>query len=860
MNKPPRIARWILSVTNRKSNREIVLGDFEEFYDEILAEHGALFSYVWFYIQALKSIPKFLKSTFYWGAVMFNSYIKIAWRNIRKHFFTSATNIIGLALGMACCILMLLWVHDELSFDSFHENGSQIYRVISEIHSNEGVSYNARTPNALSPVLKEDFPEVVNSIKYQAYENWFISANEKTFTNTMFAAVDPEFFDMFSFPFLRGNPKESLADNSSIVITEKMAHKYFGDKDPMGETVTLVNSDFTITGIIQDVPENSHLQFDCAIPVNNIQRFNHQDFSSWEQTFFYTYIMTNKNVQKPDLEAKLYNLLEKYTSKSSIKLTLQPLEDVHLKSTFEGDSDNYNQGNIQYVYIFIITALCILLVACINYMNIATAKSGNRSREVGMRKVIGASRFSIGMQFLGESLLICLFALLLAVSIVYFSLPIFNEYTSKNLTLDFLSNGFFIFSLIIVTIFTGLIAGSYPAFFISSLKPIKVLKGANEWTKGRGWFRKVLVVTQFVFTTVLLIISFTMYDQLDFIRNKNLGFEKDYVVSVLNYFRSVEPEVLRNELLKYPGILNVTFSVPPSTPGIRAKDEYTWSGKSSNDIVLTLTIPVDYEYLNTFKIPLKEGRFFSKERSTDNTNFVINEAAAKAMGLSSPVGTQLTYTNPYYGTINGEVIGVIKDFHQNSLHTPIEPIVVSPATECWCICLRFDPKDVSGSLNYLQSLWDKYVNPDFPMLYSFIDEDINKFYKEEQTVGSAFTIFTSLTMIIACLGLIGLAFFMTEKRTKEISIRKVLGATVSGITVMISKEFIKWVMIANLIACPLAYFLVNKWLEGFAYRVTVEIWTFLLVGIITVVVALLTVIYQSLKAAAANPVDKIRYE
>lgn len=860
MKKPPKIARWILSITNRKRNREDILGDFAEFYEEISKSEGIATANIWYWKQAIKSIPNFIKSSIYWGVVMFISYLKIAWRSIQKHIFSSAINVVGLALGMACCLLMLLWVNDEFNFDSFHENGNEIYRVISEIHSTKGISVNARTPNALGPVLKDEFPEIVDFIRYQGYENWFIKANDKTFNNTVFGTAEPEFFNMFTFPFVKGNPKEALNNPSSIVITESMALKYFGESDPMGKTVNIMSEGFTVTGIIKDIPQNSHLQFDCMIPVSNIERFNHQDFTSWESMFFYTYIQTSKNVSKQNLEEKIYNLLNKRAGKSEIKLLLQPMADVHLLSDFESDNDNYSQGNIQYVYIFIVMALCILLVACINYMNLSTAKSSNRAKEVGMRKVIGASRFNIGIQFIGESLMLCVFALILSVGILYVSLPLFNEFTGKNLILDFISSWYLVLSLIVVTIVTGLLSGSYPAFFISSLKPIKALKSVNELNQSRrGLFRKVLVITQFVFTVVLLVISLTMHSQLDFLRNKNLGYNKNHVIHFTDY-TTVSIEVLGEELLKYPGILNVSFSNSPARRYSRLKNEISWEGKNPDDVILTYTLSVDPEYLNTFQIELKEGRFYSKEMPTDRTNFVLNETAVKKMGFSSPIGTKLTYNNPYYGVIEGNIIGVVKDYHQTSLHNPIEPMVFLPVIETRDVCIRVNPNDISGSINHMESLWKKYANPDYPFVYEFVDEAINKFYAREQKIGSAFTIFTSLTLIIACLGLIGLASFMTEKRTKEISIRKVLGATVSGVSILISREFIKWVLIANIIAFPLAYILVEKWLGSFAYKVGIDPWIFIYSGVFSIMLALLTVMYHAVKAAFANPIDSIKYE
>jgi len=862
MKKPPKIAQWILSITNRKGNRETVLGDFQEFYEQIKKDSGSSAANIWYWSQAFKSLPKFILSSIYWGAIMLKNYFTLAVRNIYKHKGYSAINIFGLAVGLASFLLMLLWIQEELSFDSFHTNGDQIYRVISELHSNDGKVLNAKTPNALAPELKNEFPEIVDFIRYQGYEGWFIKANDKTLADVVFGVAEPQFFKMFSFPFIVGNPETALQDESSIVITERMGKKYFGDKNPIGEIITLMGSEpFKVTGIIKDIPENSHIQFDCMIPVSNIARFNHQDFASWGQTFFYTYIQTAPNISLENLNNKISGFLEKYIPNNSTKLFLQPLKDVHLRSDYESDLDNYRQGNIQYVYIFLCAAFCILLVACINYTNLSTAKSFNRLKEVGMRKVIGSSRKSLVFQFISESMLMCLIAAIIAIGLIALILPTFNDFTGNTLSLNFTTNKFFIISVLLVTLLTGVMAGSYPALFVSSFKPIQILKSSEGPIGGKtGWLRKGLVITQFVLTSTLFVISLTMNKQLNYIHDKDLGYNKECIVRVTNYMRSASTETLREELLQYPGITNVTFSGPPFARYFRPRDEYNWEGKNPNEVVLTNTTFVDHEYLNTFGIKLIEGKFFSNLTAADDSCFVLNETAAKRMNIKNPIGKKLTYTNPYYGTVKGEIIGVVKDYHHSSLHDPIEPVVMASFDLMPYLCVKMDPKDVAGSINHIQSLWKKYANSDFEFSYNFIDEDLDKYYTDDNKVASAFRVFTSITLLISCLGLLGLVSFMTVTRSKEIGIRKVLGASVSGLIVLLSKEFIKWVLIANIIALPIAYLLINKWLEDFAFRIQVDYGLFLVVLLFTIALTMITVIYKTRKAASINPIDSIKYE
>ncbi|MDH4219079.1 MAG: ABC transporter permease [Candidatus Aminicenantes bacterium] len=790
-----------------------------------------------------------------WVSGLVWNYYKVAFRKIRRHKGYSFINIAGLAIGMACCILMLLWVQDELSFDRFHKNGNDIYRVISEFRTSGKVTHNARTPNPLGPALAERYPEVINFTRYQGFDDWLVKCGEKSFLNDFLGTADPSFFEIFTFPFVKGDPKTALNNRHSIVITEKMARKYFDDADPMGKVLT-IGHDFTVTGVIKDVPENSHLHFDCIFPIVNMEDFWHDDFSNWQRTMFYMYVQLQKGSSGKEVSNKIAGTVKENVPKSQRKIYLQPLKDVHLRSDFEADLDNYNQGNMVLVFVFSLTALVILLIACINFMNLATARSANRAKEVSMRKVSGAKRGDIIRQFMGESLLMSIIALLLALILVEFFLPLLNDLSGKELTLNFTSNIQLIIGLILIALATGLLSGSYPAFYLSAFRPADILKKHFDVRIRGGFFRKFLVVFQFSLTIILLIGTTVIYRQLDFMSKKDLGFDKDHVL----YFgtRHANEDPFAHDLLQNPNVLNVSYSEAPGREpwGVTG---FEWEGKDPEKDVMLFPVVVDYEYLKTFGMSMVEGRFFSREFSTDHTDaVVVNETAVKAMGLESPIGKKLSYRDQ----IEGRIIGVMKDFHQSSLHNAIEPLLFRFNTDgegYHHVAVRINPESVPATLSYIESVWKKYIQ-NYPFEYEFLDEEINNYYKTERKVGRIFQSFTSLAILIACLGLFGLASFTAEQRTKEIGIRKVLGASISRIVIMLSEEFAKWVLLANIIAWPVAYFISKRWLSEYAYRIPLGWRIFLFSAALALVIAVLTVSFQAVKAATANPVDSLRYE
>jgi putative ABC transport system permease protein len=784
---------------------------------------------------------------------MFKNYLKIALRNIKKHKGFSFISVTGLAIGMAICILMLLWVRDELSYDRFHENADQIYRVISEIHTVDHISLNARTPNPLGLTLKEKYPEIINFARFQGFDGWMVRYEDKAFINDNLGTADPSLFEMFSFPFIKGDPKTALKDRYSIVITENMAKKYFGDEDPMGKVLKILE-DFTVTGVIKNIPENSHLHFDCIFPIENMDSFWHENFEDWKRIRFYSYIQLADYNSGEAVSQKISNIIKDHLPASNTTVYLQPLKDVHLRSDFEWDLDNYAQGSMTYIYIFILVAFCILLIACINFMNLSTARSMQRAKEVGMRKVSGAQRSDIVKQFFGESILLTFIALFLALILTELILPVFNNLSGKQLSLQFFNDSDFLIGLLGIALLTGIISGSYPAIFLSRFHPAEVLKGVSHWSTNRGTFlRKILVIFQFALTTILIIGTTVIYNQVNYIRNKSLGFDRDHIITFDSRHMNYEP--FKNELLQNPNILSMTQSQPPNRQpwGVTG---FKWEDQTPDqkDIML-YPVQVDYDYLKTLNIKMAEGRFFSKEFSTDDTQaVVINETAAKVLGMQSPLGKKISHER-----LQGTIIGVIKDFHQSSLHNQIEPLIFHIPEEFHIICAKLNSKNISEILALIEKTWKKFV-PNYPFSYEFLDKTIDNQYKAEQKISTIFKYFTVLAIFIACLGLFGLASFMTEQRTKEIGVRKVLGASISGILFLLTREFTKWVLFANLIACPIAYLTMNKWLQNFAYRVNIGIWIFIVSASLVLIVALITVSYQSIKAALANPVESLRYE
>ena len=786
------------------------------------------------------------------------NYIKIALRKIKRQKGFSFINIAGLAVGMAACILILIWVQDELSYDKFHKNAAQIFRINTEDTSGGKTFLLAGSPGPLGQAMVDEVPEVMNFTRVQAgWPRWNLHLGEKRFLEEYLAAVDPTFFEIFQFRFIQGDPKTALNDRYSIVLTEGLAQKIFGEEDPMGKIVKLNNTDMTVTGIIENIPRNSHLHFTFAFPAINMTKWRESKLDEWTYTQFATYVVLRKDANISDVEKKMMGIVKQHLPKIKGRVYFQPLKDLHLHSTGINTwmLAYPNKGNIAYVYIFSLTAFCILILACINFMNLSTARYATRAKEVGMRKVVGARRTDLIRQFLGESTLLTFLALFTAVLLVELMLPTFSKLAGKDLSLIQSGNWQILIGLFTIALVTSLVSGSYPAVFLSAFQPVKMIKNIGQLgTRRGGAMRKVLVVLQFTFTIGLIICTAVIYLQLQFMQNRDLGYDTENIISFAGYNDYEENyEAAKSELLQSPHVEAVCRGFPPPAGewGTTAVD---WEGKDPSLEVKIARGACSNDYLKVFNLKIAEGRFFSQKLANDNQNWVLNETACKAMELEDPIGKWFSLRGQ-----KGTIIGILKDFHGSSLHNPIAPVAMQPG-QGFHVFVKYRPGNMGELLTFLKTKWDKFVGTHIPFRYGFVDENIKNWYMTEQRIGKIFRYFTILTVFIACLGLFGLASFMAEQRTKEIGIRKVLGAGISGIVMLLTKEFAKWVVVANIVAWPAAYLVSKRWLQGFAYRIELGWEIFVFSAVMALLIAIATVSYQAMKVATANPVKALRYE
>ncbi|MGD8306676.1 MAG: ABC transporter permease [Ignavibacteria bacterium] len=785
---------------------------------------------------------------------MFINYLKIAFRIFRKQKLFSLINIFGLALGMACTILILLWVQDELNFDKFNKNADNIYRVVEIQHYSGGEIFPvAVTPGPLARALDETYPEIVHSTRF-TYGGRNLRYGDKNFRELV-AFADPEFLKIFSYPLVIGNSADGLDDLHSILLTEKSAEKYFGKENPLGKTIIINDSlNLKVTGVLKDIPANSHLRFDFLVNFEFLKILG-RELEEWSSNSFYTYVLLQQNANVLDVDQKIKDEIKKYNEGSVTDLELQPLLNIHLYSAGKYTADIGGLGNIEYVHIFSLIAFIVLFIACINFMNLSTARATKRAREVGLRKVIGADRWYIIKQFYSESILFAFLALLIAMVISFLLLNAFNDLTSKEMSISSLGSSTFI-GLIVLTIFTGIVSGSYPAIYLSSFLPVKVIKSDSVIHGGGSLFRKILVVTQFSLSLILIIGTLVISSQLDYIRNKNLGFNRENIV-VLSTDKSIlnNIETFKNELKQNPKIISVAAASSGPTYVGNSTSGIDWDGKNEDEVVLMHFVATDHDFINAFNMQMVEGRFYSDDYGSDSSSVVINEEAAKIMGMNEPVGKTLTM---WGDKLN--IIGVVKNFNFKPLDTKIEPLVLRLNNEfLFSMFVRVRPGDLPGTLGHIENVYKEFT-ASAPFDYHFLDEDFDNLYRSESRMQSIFSYFAILAIIISCLGLFGLASYIAERRAKEIGIRKVLGASISGVTILLSKEFINWVLLANIIAWPVAYYLMNNWLQDFVYRINLTLWPFLISGLLALLIAIATVSFQSIKAAIANPVDSLRNE
>ncbi len=874
MKKYSRLPKIFPSMLERilpLEDRESLIGDFEEKYRSMVSEMGKVRALFWSWLNIAKLIPAFVSNTMTWSFIMLKNYLKITFRNMKRHKGFSLINISGLAIGMACAILILLWIQHELSFDRFHANAGQLYQAVYKFEDQE--VYGTYLPGPLADLLKEEYPEIIDATTYKPWEKK-ISSGTKSFFGTG-SYVDPSFFDMFSFPFVQGDPETAFSDPLSVVVTEDLAVRLFGEEDPLGKTLTYYafsrGTDLKVTGVIANIPRNSHIQFDFLIPY----KIGYDWMQTWSNNAVHTYVLLHENSSWQDVSDKISGVLNEHIPDSKIRtdLYLYPLQKIHLHALEGG-------GLITYIYIFSAMALVVLLIACINFMNLSTARSEKRFREIGIKKVVGSSRPQLIRQFLSEAVMLSFLALVLAVLIVQWFLPSINAMLGFELKIPYSSS--FVLILLGMALLTGFVAGSYPAFFLSAVQPAAILKGqipamivlkkkrgrkSTSHQKG-SFLRKILVVTQFSLSIFFIICVSGIQKQLTYIRNRDLGFDKEHIVVIqAEGDLKQKSQIIRNELLENPDIQNVTFSAFSLTDwesSVSGRD-MNWTGKMADKDFLLGNNYVDYDYCDTFEMKMAEGRFFSKEFTTDASEAcVVNEAAVRAMEMDEPLGKQIVWSVGLPYENRKTIVGVIEDFNTQSLHREIRPFVLMPIENLRqymsnYVCIKLKSVDIPSTLAAIENTIRSFV-PDDPFLYHFLDEKIDSLYRTEQLTGKLTRNITFLAIFISCLGLFGLASFSVERRTKEIGVRKVLGASASKIILLLTKDFSKWVLLANIIAWPVAWFAMNGWLENFAYRTTIGIWIFLFSALMALVIALSVICIQSVKAALANPADSLRYE
>lgn len=794
---------------------------------------------------------------------MIKNYLVLAFRNLVKDKFYSLINILGLTIGVTCSMLLFLYVSDELSYDRYHQKASRIYRIVSYIREPDKINKWTSTQPPLVKTLKQDYPFVESYVRFFGNGRTMFRLGEQRFYEDDIYSTDSTVFDVFTYKFLEGDSKVALDEPGSVVLTEKVARRFFGNGKAVGQVLrTDDTTSYKVTGVIEDVPKNSHFTFNALLSLNANQR----NADGWGGFYINSYLLLSKNADVSKLEAGFPGLYEKYMSsifkRMGIHITyqLQPLTSIHLYSKFDGETN----GDIGYVYTFSAIAFFMLLIASINYMNLATAQSARRAKEVGLRKVMGSMKGALVAQFLTESVLLAFISLLSSFILVAALLAFFNQVSGKQIGyMELLSPTFILIGLGIV-VFTGLVSGSYPAFYLSSFEPAQVLKGSFK-ARGGSFFRKALVVTQFSISMVMLICTWIVYQQLNYMRNKDMGYDRDQVLTI--DYQDNQPKDRYNALRKYlldnPNIQSVASASSPVS-NIGGRVIFTVESSTGMKEMAFKPTQIDHDYIKTMGMKLVQGRDFSDKLPADTANSVlVNEAVVKRMNWKDPIGKKIML-----GTVapdgknpppTAQVVGVVRDFHQQSLYNPIEPLIMIYRRGSGVIHVKIKAQNTKETLAYIGRKWQE-IYPDRLFEYRFLDQDFQSAYRADELRGQIFTAFSALTILIACLGLFGLATFTTEQRVKEIGVRKVLGGSVASVVLLLSKDFTRLVLFSFPIAIPIAYFSMNRWLQSFTYKTTMNPWIFIAACALTLVICWLTVIYQSLKAALANPVKSLRSE
>jgi putative ABC transport system permease protein len=856
---------WLLSHLVDERKHYGLFGDIEEIYDFRLKEKGQRKADIWLWLQVTKTILASLKNSLYWNWVMFANYFKITFRNFKRHKAYSLTNVIGLAVGMTCCICILVFVRHELSYDRYHADADNIFRLVMNGEFSDRPFDVALSSGPIGPIMAEQFPEVDKVARFQHRDRTPINFRGKQFFEEGVFFADETVFDVFTFPLSKGNPETALKDPFTAVITQETAERYFGDANPVGEALRFNRQEeYLITGVMKNVPENSHFAFDFLLSFKTLLTLRRHQIESWTQFTNYTYLRLKDGADPEELAKKVFPLNTMHMGFDPKDLgwdlffTLQPLPSIHLYSNLQNEMKG--NGDISYVYFFSSIAALILILACINFMNLASARSSNRAKEVGLRKVLGAVRSKLIKQFLGESLIYSFLSLLVALILSGLVLPILSSFLGHNIGTRIGGIAALIPGFFGIALFVGLAAGLYPAIILARFQPANAIKGGFHLAWQGKPLRSVLVAAQLAISTSLIIGTGIIFEQVTFMKNKKLGFEKEHVMVVRISGDSVLPSIpsIKREIKNLHGVLNVTASSHiPGWDGLAAA--HLPEGFPNEESQTMRIIRVDQDFLDTFGIRLAAGRNFSLEFPADpQESVLINETAASKFGWTDPLGKKI---QEIYGTKQTKtVIGVLEDFHMTSLHNMIEPMYITASHPgINVLCIRISHANVAGLLDTIRSTW-RDIASGAPFDYFFLDESFDRTYRAEERLSRLFSTFSLLAIFIACLGLFGMACYSAERRTKEIGIRKVLGASSSGIVYLFSQELLRIFLIANIVSWPIVYMASNKWLHNFAYRTEIGIEIFVLSALLTLAIALGTIGYQAIKSSLADPADTLRYE
>jgi putative ABC transport system permease protein len=848
-----------------------IFEDFEETFFEIMKSEGRFKAKCWYWGNSLKSVVGYLKLIVSWRFTMLRNHLKIAYRNFVRHKLYSFINVFGLAIGLSICMIISLWVLRELSYDRFHENADRIYRVERELFRDNLYSRWPITGGYYKRALIDDYPEIVNAVRFWRRELAIKDHKNVVHRQEMFA-VDNSVFEIFDFGLEEGDEKTSLAEPKTVVLTRENALKYFSAGDAVGKSLTFEwegeQVDFKVTGILDEVPENSHIHFDMLISMAN---YKEDPYDSWRGNNLYTYVLVAENTSKQDLEEKLKTfvtqrlephygdlLLQGRSIHEVLKMHLFPLKDIHLHPSVNWEVEP--GGNISSVYIFSCIAVLILIIACMNFVNLSTARASKRAKEVSLRKTVGAEKHQLRVQFIQESVLLAFVSLILAFVMSSLFIQAYNGIFAENLSLSLLLQLKNLIILVGATFAVGVLAGLYPAYYLTRFEPVEVMKGGPLSGRAKSVFRRNMVVIQFSISIILIVGVFTVYKQMRYIQTRSLGFDKENVVVIPVRSQQIAQNYgsFRNELMRNSQI--VAASASSEVPADSHYSNSYVNPPESDESISMILFSSDHDYVETYRLEVLAGRAFSRDFSTDTEGTIIlNESAAQRIGWTPEVAVGKKLVGGYSES-EAQVVGVVKNFNYKSLRREVEPMALFLLPDYIReISIRIIPGNIGRTLNFIQQKWESLF-PGEQFEFGFLDSRINQLYESEKKMQDLFVIFSALSILVACLGLLGLVSFTAELKTKEIGIRKVLGASTGHVIVLLSKEFIKWILLANIVAWPLAWFMMNKWLQNFAYKTNLGWIVFMLAAFVTTAIAIFTFIFQTVRTASAKPVNSLRYE